>query len=160
MSIKVCGLHDVKGELQSADFVVSILDEGFDFPISHPHCIQVHMADTEAPTDSERGQMRKEVERILSWVKDNNVTLDHRLIVHCHMGISRSSAISWLILVQLGMDYKDAFRLLWGQHPHIWPNLLVLQKGSRILNLHPDFMEFAMAVSEEIGNRRQSYFGY
>lgn len=160
MSIRVCGLHDVKEHLDWADFIVSINDPGKKSPIKNHKHVPVHFEDTEQPGETEFYQMRGCVQRVLDKVSAAGISLDSNILVHCRAGVSRSSAVAWLILIKLGMDYRDAFTLLYQQHPGIWPNCTVLGIGAVLMRQPIGFTEFYMQVDAEIASKRNKYLGY
>ena len=164
MPLKVCNIHNVIDNIvDTTDLVVSILDSKKDapnIPLEVP-CIQVIFPDTEHPNDLEYMKMYHGVKRILDFIKSRpDITLSSDIIVHCHAGVSRSSAVAWLILIALGMDYKNAFTMLYKQHPNIWPNTTVLSLGSGFLKLPPEFDAFVTQVNTEISQNRSGYLGY
>ncbi len=68
----------------------------------------------------------EDVRRILDWTDGKN-----DILVHCYAGISRSSAIAYLIEAKR-TSVKEAIKILnWYLH---WPNELILQHGAKILN--------------------------
>lgn len=148
---------------EESDLFISILDENFKkFPLKGPrdkHFI-ARFEDTEHPTDLEWMRMNREVRSILAWVQQKKPTADTRILVHCHKGVSRSSAIAWLILAMQGMDHLQAFQTLYKARPRIWPNVVVLQIGSDFLKLDPSFMKLAIKVDEEIRVGRGQFGGY
>lgn len=162
MPIKVCGLHNVMAFVDDAHFVVGITDHGKKSPVvSIPiKQITVNFDDTEHPDDAEFMQMRSSVINILNAVDTSKLTQHSNIVVHCHAGVSRSSAMAWLILIKLGMDFKDAFSLLIKQHPNIWPNKVVLGIGASILKLPKEFNDFVSQVDAEIAQNRTEFLGY
>ena len=160
MPICVCGLQNVTNHIQNADVVVSILDPKKQIPFSHPKHLVVSFEDIENPTDDEWMLMNAGVRRVLSFIDATSATLDSNIVVHCHAGVSRSSAMAWLILIKLGMDYKDAFTLLIKQNPQIWPNTVVLSIGAGILKLPKEFNAFVSQVNAEISLNQTEFLGY
>lgn len=53
-----------------------------------------------------------DVERLVAWGKGRT-----NLLVHCHAGISRSTATAWGIAIANGFDPQEAFHLLKTNHP-------------------------------------------
>lgn len=162
MPIKVCGLHNVMAFADDAHFIVGITDHGKKSPVTSVNIpqITVNFDDTEHPDEVEFIKMRTGVRQILSSVSSNQLTPLSNIVVHCHAGVSRSSAIAWLILIQLGMDYKEAFSLLIKQHPNIWPNKVVLGLGASVLGLPKEFNDFVNQVDAEIAQNRTEFLGY
>jgi len=162
MPITVCGLHNVMNHIGAADFVVSINDPGEDSPIKN-HTVSkviVNFWDVEIPSGDDFTKMIFSVKSILRALDENKLTLDSNIVVHCRAGVSRSSAIAWLILIKLGMDYKDAFTLLFKQHSNIWPNTVVLGIGADLMRLPEEFKQFIQQVDVEIASNHSGYLGY
>jgi predicted protein tyrosine phosphatase len=59
------------------------------------------------------------------------------LLVHCHMGISRSTAASVLLLTQAapGWSHDDVMAEVARIRPKAWPNLRMIELGDQILGL-------------------------
>lgn len=55
-----------------------------------------------------------QVERLLNFAADN---VDSEILVHCHAGMSRSTATAWGILMDRGVAPYDAYDLLQDVHP-------------------------------------------
>jgi predicted protein tyrosine phosphatase len=146
-----------------SDLFISILDPGFKkFPLKgskEKHFI-ARFEDTEHPSELEWMKMNREVRSILSWVQHKKPSVDTKILVHCHAGVSRSSAIAWLILIMQGREPLEAFQSLFKSRSQIWPNLVVLGIGSKFLNLDPGFMKLAIQIDEEIREGRGQLFGY
>ncbi len=159
----VTGKEEAPSLFDEMDLFISILDPSFKkFSLKGPrekHFI-AKFEDTEHPSELERMKMIREVRSILSWVQQKKPTSDTKILVHCHYGVSRSSAIAWLILAMLGEDPLLAFQKLWKARPQIWPNIVVLEIGSHFLQLDPSFMKLAIRVDEEIKEKRGNFMGY
>ena len=135
------------------DYVISILDPNFKW--SHnfgSNSIIARFPDTEHANEIVWTQIYREVRTILEWARIKKVDLDSKLLVHCHSGVSRSSAIAWLLLIQMGMDMVEAGKLLYKQHPYIWPNLLVMSFGDTILNKGGELFKFACRSDQRNSN--------
>jgi predicted protein tyrosine phosphatase len=81
--------------------------------------------DIESPDDELIAVTREKISRILEWAKDKN-----NVAVHCTAGISRSSAVAYLIACSR-MPPSKAIRIL---DPNLHsPNALVVFHGIKIL---------------------------
>ena len=79
---------------------------------------------------------------ILNFAKDKE-----KLIVHCNMGVSRSSACAFLIKYAECLNSKEALDIL-NRYIHN-PNHLIIELGSKILNapqLSSDILEFKRGI--------------
>lgn len=92
-------------------------------------CLILEFDDTTFEKD-ELSPRREHVEEALAWAKTRDI---NNMVVACAAGISRSSAMAFLILCQ-EMDPSDAF-LIWelGEHH---PNELILHYGVEVLGDH------------------------
>ena len=93
--------------------------------------VRVWFDDIWLPAHTLDGSMlpsRKEVERALVWAK--GVGADGNFLVHCHAGVSRSSALAYLIAC-LFASPDEAIKVLNPLLHH--PNEKVVQLGAEIL---------------------------
>jgi len=65
--------------------------------------------------------------KAITWAKDKE-----NILVHCHAGISRSSATAYLITCDKLKDPNKAIKIL--DSKYHWPNILMVKLGSQILN--------------------------
>lgn len=65
-----------------------------------------------------------------------------RILVHCHAGISRSTAVAIAILVQHGIGVESAFEKTFLIRPCMHPNRLVLQHAENILELNGEILKY------------------
>jgi len=70
------------------------------------------------------------------------------LLVHCHAGVSRSSASMALLIAQAMPErpgeaiFADILRI----RPQIWPNLRIVEIGDRALGRHGDLIAAAAGI--------------
>lgn len=62
---------------------------------------------------------------IFEFSKD--FTDEDKVLVHCHAGISRSTAIAIGVCIQHGMDYIEAYNLIASVRPILSPNKLLIR---------------------------------
>lgn len=156
VSLDAARLHE---NLDSFDLVISIFDPKFkntDLFCNPLKRIVVHFEDTEHPDENEFLWMNRGVSDILS--KTKNIK-NPNILVHCHAGVSRSSAIAWLIRIQHGQGVKEAFQEIFAKCPNIWPNTTIMDIGSGILK-NPDISKIAHTIEAEISEKRQNFLGY
>jgi predicted protein tyrosine phosphatase len=160
--LTVTDMYDAPKHFDEFDLFISILDpSNKTFKLKGPrekHFIS-RFDDTEHPKDNEWMQMNREVKAILGWVK-LKATPESKILVHCHAGVSRSSAVGWLILVMQGMDPLVAFQTIFKARPQIWPNKIVMAIGAKFLDLDPSFMRLVSKVDSEIASSKKEYLGY
>lgn len=69
-------------------------------------------------------------------------TNDDKVLVHCHAGISRSTAVSVLICIQHGMSIEKAFDLVYSIRDCMSPNILIIKYGDELLGCNGDLMDY------------------
>ncbi|WP_069789403.1 dual specificity protein phosphatase family protein (plasmid) [Cyanobacterium sp. IPPAS B-1200] len=65
---------------------------------------------------------------------------DGTLLIHCHEGISRSSAIALTILTYLTDDVSEAIEIVNDVRPQAMPNIEVIRVADDILKLEGEFI--------------------
>jgi len=166
MHVFVTDMYDAPKHFDDFDLFISILDpdgsekEKFTFRGPRDKHFVAYFWDTEHPKEKEWMQMRREVVNILSWIRNKNVHDETKILVHCHAGVSRSSAIAWLIKVMHDEDPKTAFQDLFKARPQIWPNKMVLGFGADYLKLPSSFMKLVCDIDAEIATNHKEYLGY
>lgn len=147
--ITVCGLEELAGHAdRKVSHVLSILDpdqpepEAFGAYGEHAR-LELKFHDIIEETAGFRAPQPGDVTEILDFGRDilrDPENLRH-LLVHCHMGISRSSASMTLLLAQAQPDLAASEIL--GQVLHIrdkaWPNLRILGFGEEQLGRKGEF---------------------
>lgn len=88
---------------------------------------------------------RWDVELLLAFARDLGASKNTHLLVHCHAGVSRSTAAATLILAQTWPDRpaEDALREVTRLRPRAWPNLRILELGDEILGRGGEIVEAA-----------------
>lgn len=78
-----------------------------------------------------------DVERLLEFGREMTAAADAApyLLVHCHAGISRSTASMYLLLAQSRPDLPadDVLAAVRGIRPAAWPNMLLVEYGDALL---------------------------
>jgi predicted protein tyrosine phosphatase len=144
--ITVCGIEELPGHCGSGvSHVLSILDPGSPLPPAfgayggHER-LELRFHDIV----DEAGEMAlpeaAHVEALIEFgrgLADGSGRAGH-LLVHCHMGISRSTAAMSLILAEARPDRTAAeiFREVARIRPKAWPNLRLLELGEASLGRH------------------------
>lgn len=73
---------------------------------------------------------------------------DDKVLVHCHAGVSRSTAMAIGILIQHGMTLKDAVEYVFEIRDCAWPNALIIEILDKELNLNGE-------LSKEVGEAKK-----
>lgn len=140
--LTICGIPEL-GEHCAAGVthVLSILDPDWPEPPAFaefaPHrrlglrfhdVIETNRPDRLAPS-------RADVERLLAFGRELGEVEGIHLLVHCHAGVSRSTAASALILAQAHPELAagEVFDRVAQLRPRVWPNLRMLELGDALL---------------------------
>jgi len=146
MAVTIASLPEAKQICGAFDYIISITDPNVKLPSLGPNHIHVRFLDAEHPDERTYTAMVAGVTRILSWVREHNLTGKEKILVHCHAGVSRSAAIAWALLVMFGEDYETAYQALHTARPIIWPNLNVVQLADSFLGCDGAFLRVARSV--------------
>lgn len=148
MKITICGIAELGEHCEAGvTHVLSILDphwpdpEAFhDFPPHHREALRFN--DVIAPTPGIVAPDEEHVAKLLSFGRDVEVAgeLAH-LLIHCHAGISRSTASAALLLAQEDPSRlaPEIFEEIAQLRPRAWPNLALLELGEAALGRPGEF---------------------
>jgi predicted protein tyrosine phosphatase len=142
--LTVCGLDELDNYgAQGVTHVVSILDPGYPEPEAFwaydpHHRLTLHVHDTIRPGPELVLPNIEHVEAILGLGR--KLTLDAErhhthLLVHCHAGISRSTAAMAILLAQAGPKGTEdrVFAQIGELRPQAWPNSLLIGVADDLL---------------------------
>jgi predicted protein tyrosine phosphatase len=90
---------------------------------------------------------RWDVELLLAFGRNLGTSDDTHLLIHCHAGVSRSTAAATLVLAQTCSDRpaEDVLQEVVRLRPRAWPNLRILELGDEILGRGGEIVEAARA---------------
>ena len=154
--ITVCGLEELAGHAgRQVSHVLSILDpdqpepEAFGAYGEHAR-LEVKFDDVIEETPEYRAPQPEDVAKILAFGDDilsDSENLRH-LLVHCHMGISRSTAAMALLLAKAlpHAPANDVMDHIVSIRDKAWPNLRILQLGEDQLGRKGELSSAAAAV--------------
>jgi len=128
-ALTVCGLDELDGHSAAGvTHVLSILDPGWPDPDAFagfvPHMRAVfRFHDAIEPGPDTRLPQREDVAAILAFGRDAGPDLRH-LLIHCHAGISRSTAAMLMILAEASPEETEeaTVQRLLRIRPQAWPN--------------------------------------
>jgi len=151
--VTICGIDELGFHCETGvTHVLSILDPGWPEPEAFgafdPHRrLELRFHDV---IDAEPGCVAPEsldVERLLTFGRDLTAARGKHLLVHCHAGVSRSTAAATLILVQARPDRpaEEALKAVVRQRPRAWPNLRLLELGDGLLDRQGEIVGAARA---------------
>ena len=154
--ITVCGIEELAGHgTTGASHVLSILDPDHPVPeafgaFGEHEKLEIRFHDIIDETPGLRMPQSEHVERILKLGRDLNaepVATAH-LLVHCHAGISRSTASMALILAQALPEQPahTILALVHGIREKAWPNLRLIEIGDAMLGRNGTLVEATHAL--------------
>jgi predicted protein tyrosine phosphatase len=168
--ITVCGLEELAGHAErQVSHVLSILDpeqpepEAFGAYGEHAR-LELKFHDVIQETPGFKAPQPEQIAQILAFGRDilRDPVNPRHLLVHCHAGISRSTASMTLLLAQ-AQPQLSASRIL-AQVVHIrakaWPNLRILELGEQQLNRPGEFSGAVGAVYRAQIERRPEIKDY
>jgi predicted protein tyrosine phosphatase len=147
--ITICGLEELAGRRAvDATHVLSILDPGWPEPealraFGIHRRLKLNFHDVIEPSPGWIAPERWDVELLLAFGRDLDATRPEdgeeltnlHLLVHCHAGVSRSTAAAILLLAQRDPDQPAEHPILEvvRQRPRAWPNLRMIEFGDALL---------------------------
>jgi predicted protein tyrosine phosphatase len=156
--ITICGILEL-GEHSAAGVthVLSILGpNGADppeFAEFAPHRrLDLRFHDVIETLPDQIGPTRTDVERLLVFGREVGETPDAHLLVHCHAGVSRSTAAATLIMMQANPEWSasDALEAVAALRPRAWPNLLILELGEALLRRNGEIVAAVGAIYRRV----------
>ncbi len=142
--ITVCGLQELSGHAAAGvTHVLSILDPDFpsptDFGDYGEHArLELHFDDIIDPQPGKIPPTEADVRKLLAFGRDLDAEMPTgaHLLVHCHAGVSRSSASMALLLAQATPERsgEEIFAEILRIRPQIWPNLRIVEMGDAMLD--------------------------
>ena len=141
--ISVCGIEELAGHCETGvSHVLSILDPDWPVPEAFgtygEHAkLELRFHDIIEETEGQLAPQAGDVEAILAFGRDlmaEPASVAH-LLVHCHAGISRSTASMALLLAQAqpSLPAERILQGILGIRDKAWPNLRILEMGDALL---------------------------
>ena len=137
--ITVCGIEELAGHCSTgASHVLSILDPDFPIPeafgrFGEHEKLELRFDDIIEDVAGQRAPSADDVARILAFGRDliAEPRPSAHLLVHCHAGISRSTAAMALIIAQTLPDEpaETILGLVHAIREKAWPNLRLVEFG-------------------------------
>ncbi|HEX7969616.1 MAG TPA: protein-tyrosine-phosphatase, partial [Stellaceae bacterium] len=151
--ITVCGIQELAGHSAlGVTHVLSILDPDFPDPeafgaFGEHERLDLRFHDIVDETPGMRLPQHQDVEALLRFGRDLVREPRAHLLVHCHMGISRSTAAMALILAQARPDRPavEAFAEVRRIRSQLWPNLRIVELGDQVLGRSGELVAAAIA---------------
>ncbi len=142
--LAVCGIDDLllRGAASDATHVCSILDPGVDAPPAlsgseGARRIDLRFHDVIDDEVARRGPQRQDVARLLDFgaLLAEGGGGRFRLLVHCHLGYSRSTAAAALLIAKASplLGAEDILAAVLSARAEAWPNLRLVGLGDAAL---------------------------
>jgi len=144
--LTICGLEELEGHSESrVTHVLSILDPDWPDPESFSQWDRHHRATLRFHDIIEPipGQILPEPEHVAEILRfadaleaDAHDRAEGHLLIHCHMGISRSTAAMTMLLAQAYPDEPEerVIERLTAIRPQAWPNLRMIGFADEMLS--------------------------
>ena len=150
--ILVCGIDELAGHCETrVTHVLSILDPGWPIPEAFgsfgAHAkLELRFNDAIEPRPGVALPDSADVDRLLAFGR--GLAAGDSLLVHCHAGVSRSSAAMALLVAQAVPDAsgRQVFAEILRIRPQIWPNLRIVELGDAALGRGGDLVAGASGV--------------
>jgi predicted protein tyrosine phosphatase len=142
MRITICGIAELGEHCEAGvSHVLSILDPGCPDPeafndFGPHHRVALRFNDIIAPVSGEILPTADDVAALLEYgLEVTAAGPQAHLLIHCHAGVSRSTASAALLLAQAdpARPPADIFATIGRLRPRAWPNLLILEHGEKVL---------------------------
>ena len=153
IQLTVCGIEELAGHCEvGVSHVLSILDPGHPEPpafgsFGEHRRLELRFHDIIEDTPGMLPPREEDVATVLAFGRDLMAEPPARrhLLVHCHAGISRSTASMMLILAQARPDIpaRDIVSHVVSIRPRAWPNLRILEFGDAMLGRKGDLVAAA-----------------
>jgi predicted protein tyrosine phosphatase len=151
--LTICGIDELECHCAgSVTHVLSILDPGTPEPdplsgFDLARRLRLRFHDVIESGPGWVAPERWDVELLLAFSRDFATSTRGHLLVHCHAGVSRSTAAATLVMAQTCPDQpaEDLMREVVRLRPRAWPNLRILELGDEILGRGGEIVEAAHA---------------
>lgn len=159
--ITVCGIDELSAlRDRGVTHMLSLLDPGWPSPEAYQlfgehRRLDLRFHDIVDPVPGWRPPEHADIEELLAFGRELGPEAAH-LLVHCQMGISRSSAAMLLLLAQERPDRPatEALAEVVRIRPHAWPNLRMVEIGDALLDRNGALVEAACARYREVVSKR------
>jgi predicted protein tyrosine phosphatase len=168
--ITLCGIDELAGHCETgASHVLSILDPDHPVPAAfgsfgEHEKLELRFHDIIEETEGQVLPRPEHISAILTLGQDLLAEPAERrhLLVHCHAGISRSTAAMVLILAQALPDQpaEAILRMVHGIREKAWPNLRLIELGDAMLGRDGTLVSATHALHRLQIDRRPQLVGF
>ena len=139
--ITICGIPELDSHAGAGvSHILSIHDPDLadppEFSGFPPHRrLSLRFHDIIQPEPGRVAPSREDVERLLKFGREVGDAPISHLLIHCHAGVSRSTAAAALILAQArpALAADAVIEAIAALRPRAWPNLRILELGDAML---------------------------
>jgi predicted protein tyrosine phosphatase len=157
----ICGIPELGAHCEAGvTHVLSILDPEWpdppEFEEYAPHRrLALRFHDIIDPLPGRLAPAREDVARLLAFGRELGDPETCHLLVHCHAGVSRSTAATALILAQAHSDRpaREVLDAVARLRPRAWPNLRLLEFGDELLGRDGEIVAAAAAIYRRVLDR-------
>lgn len=140
-SLSICGLDEIAEALKSGvTHVISILDPEYPYPqellaISKRNRLILRFDDATFPQNGRVHPAYTDIERLIEWSKGLLNDTGVKLLIHCHAGVSRSTAAAVIIMARENPGREnEIFEQLNNIRSRNWPNSLMVNLADELLS--------------------------
>ena len=143
LRLTVCGLDELGGHCAAGvTHVLSILDPGFPEPVAFKaydphHRLTLHFHDIITPWPGWLAPEREHIEALVVFGEELDTAGEalRHLLVHCHAGISRSTASMATLLAEARPEWDEDFIFAHIREirPQAWPNSRMIAMADELL---------------------------
>jgi len=159
--ITICGIPELpEHRAAGVTHVLSILDPDMADPPAFQnfgphHRLALRFHDIIEPTPERIAPIRADVEKLLTYGRDLDRERAPHLLIHCHAGVSRSTASAALILAQADPTRPAGavFDAISSIRPRAWPNMRILEFGDELLGRNGELVAAVGAVYRRVLDR-------
>ena len=163
--LTICGIPELDEHCAAGvTHVLSILDPDTPDPPAFaafaPHRrLALRFHDVIEPLPARLPPARADVERLLAFGHELSDTPGSHLLIHCHAGVSRSTASAALILAQARPDRsaRDTLDAVAQLRPRAWPNLRMLEFGDDLLGRNGEIVAAVAAIYRRFLEREPDF---
>jgi predicted protein tyrosine phosphatase len=159
--LTICGIPELDEHCAAGvTHVLSILDPDMldppAFAAFAPHRrLALRFHDIIETRPNSLAPQKADVERVLAFGRELIEESPAHLLIHCHAGVSRSTASAALILAQARPERpaREALEAVSQIRPRAWPNLRILEFGDELLGRNGEIVAAVAAIYRRVLDR-------
>jgi predicted protein tyrosine phosphatase len=163
--LTICGIPELDEHCAAGvTHVLSILDPDWPDPPAFAafpphHRLALRFNDIIDPRPDQLAPASADVARLLAFGREPDLTAGSHLLIHCHAGVSRSTAAAALILAQARPDRaaREALEAVAQLRPRAWPNLRILEFGDALLGRNGELAAAVAAIYRRFLEREPTF---